>query len=119
MSTPCGFLLLQVVGGDVVLDEITTVCSGVAVATGCYWSSRRQIPWLLAMRWPVAIFSQGVQRFQCMLLMEAIKNCEGSSSERRSASTLWLLQSPVTESTGSLRGLECIFFLFQGCLCKF
>ncbi|KAJ1257053.1 hypothetical protein BS78_K229900 [Paspalum vaginatum] len=54
-----------------------------------------------------------------VLLMEAIKNCEVSSSRRRSASSIWLLRLPVTGTTGSLQGLEWIFFLFQTCLCKF
>ncbi|KAJ1286948.1 hypothetical protein BS78_03G391700 [Paspalum vaginatum] len=164
MTTPCGLLLLQVVGGDVVLDEITTVCSGVAAATGhCPFlvfvgvieeSGWSLIPTCFGGFLPLRVvpssgepglllvfealdplspgdamvggllqlehstISVHVDVFE-VLLMEAIKNCEVSSSERRSTSSVWLLRPPVTETTGSLRRLECIFFLFQGCLCKF
>ncbi|KAJ1293049.1 hypothetical protein BS78_01G038300 [Paspalum vaginatum] len=44
-----------------------------------------------------------------VLFMEAIKNREVSSSGRRSASSVSLLRPPVTGTTGSLQGLECIF----------
>ncbi|KAJ1289312.1 hypothetical protein BS78_02G154600, partial [Paspalum vaginatum] len=38
---------------------------------------------------------------------------------RSAISVIWLLRLPVTRTTGSLQGLEWIFFLFQTCLCKF
>ena len=52
-----------------------------------------------------------------VLLKTASKNCV-SSPVRRSASSC-MLQPPVASKSGrSLQGLECNFFIFQGCLCK-
>ena len=52
-----------------------------------------------------------------VLLKTASKN-RVSSPVRRSASSC-MLRSPVASRSGrSLRGLQCNFFIFQGCLCK-
>ena len=46
-----------------------------------------------------------------VLLMEAFKNSEVSSSGWRSASSRWLLRLPMTGKTRSLQGLDCFFLL--------